>query len=528
MRQYLMISALASALAVPLAGTALAEDLKLAISAEVTSLDPHFHNVSSNNQFMVIIYESLVRRNRLAQLEPSLAESWKSIDDNTWEFKLRPGVKFTNGSDFAADDVAFSINRVSNIPNSPGSYAQYTSAVKEVVEVDPLTVRITTKAPDPLLPLNLTAVFMLDKQTHEGATTDQFNSGEKVIGTGPFKVASYRPKELVDLEANENYWGGKPAWDKVSYRMITNDAARVAALLSGDVQFIDQVPASNVPKLKQNENLVVATGGSLRSMYLMLDRSGKAQYAKDNSGKVLPKNPFDDLRVRQALSMAIGRDMIIDRIMEGMAIASGQVMPEGASGHVPEIAVPKYDPEGAKKLLAEAGFPDGFQLTLHGSNGQYPNDTQIVQAVAQMWQRIGLKMEVNVSPFASFVKRAADQEFSAFLASWGTSNGDASSPLKGVLATYDKEKQMGSANRSRYSNPELDAVIVEAMQTVDAEKRNALYQQATKMAMEDVAIIPLLTLKNINAMQKTLSHEPRLDGYILPQEIKPAPATAAK
>jgi peptide/nickel transport system substrate-binding protein len=527
MNKYLIITALASALAVPLSGAS-AENLKLAISAEITSLDPHFHNVSSNNQFMVTIYEALVRRNRFAQLEPSLAESWKVIDDNTWEFKLRQGVKFHNGSDFGPDDVGFSINRVSNIANSPGSYAQYTSSVKEVVTVDPHTIRIITKAPDPLLPLNMTSVIILDKQTHEGATTDQFNSGEKVVGTGPFKLGSYRPKEVIELKPNENYWGGKPSWDNVSYRMITNDAARVAALLSGDVQFIDQVPASNVERLKQDKNLAVATSASLRSMYLMLDRSGKAKYAKDNAGNVLPKNPFDDLRVRQALSLAISREMIVDRIMDDMAIASGQVMPEGASGYVPEIGVPKYDPEQAKKLLAEAGYPEGFQLTLHGPNGQYPNDTQIVQAVAQMWQRIGLKIEVNVSPFASFVKRAADQEFSAFLASWGTSNGDASSPLKGVIATYDKEKQMGSANRSRYSNAEVDAVVVEAMQTVDAEKRNALYQKATKMAMDDLAILPLLTLKNINAMQKTLSHEPRLDAYILPQEIKPAAASASK
>src|SRR5690606_35973198 len=223
----------------------------------------------------------------------------------------------------------------------------------------------------------MSTVWILDDETHQGLGTADFNSGKGAIGTGPYRFVSYRPGEVIELERNDDYWGEAPDWERVNYRMITNDAARVAALLSGDVDFINQPPTSDIQRLKNEPSLVTSEIDSLRLFYLLLDQTGEADIVTDMSGKPLtgPENPLLDSRVRRALTLGIDREAIVSQIMEGNAAATGQFMPEGAKGHVPDIGVPEFDPEEAKRLLSVAGYPDGFQLTLHGSNDRYPNDS---------------------------------------------------------------------------------------------------------------------------------------------------------
>lgn len=526
MRRFWCASALAGVMALA-AGATGAQELKMAVGSEVTSIDPHYHNISPNNALAAGIFATLVDRDPQGRLQPSLALSWKPISDTVWEFELRPDVVFHNGSKFTAEDVAFTIERIPQVVNSPGSFSTYIYSIERVEIIDPLTVRLHTKAPDPLLPVSMSTVWILDDETHQGLGTADFNSGKGAIGTGPYRFVSYRPGEVIELERNDDYWGEAPDWERVNYRMITNDAARVAALLSGDVDFINQPPTSDIQRLKNEPGLVTSEIDSLRLFYLLFDQTGEAQFVTDMSGKPLtgPENPLLDSRVRRALTLGIDREAIVSRIMEGNAAATGQFMPEGAKGHVPDIGVPEFDPEEAKRLLSVAGYPDGFQLTLHGSNDRYPNDSLIMQAVGQMWARIGVPTKVVVAPYASYITRASRQEYSAFQGSWGSSTGDPLVGLRSVFATYDKERGLGSVNRGRYSNPELDTLLLQAMQELDEEKREAMVHDVIRMAMEDTAIIPLHFQRNIWVMREGISHVARMDEHTRPQDVKRDDAT---
>ena len=240
------------------------------------------------------------------------------------------------------------------------------------------------------------------------------------------------------------------------------------------------------------------------------------------NGEKLDKNPLKDQRVREALSIAINRDAIVDRVMDNAAVASGQFLPEGAFGYVPGLNPPKYDPARAKELLAEAGYPHGFRITLNSSNDRYVNDAKIVQAVGQMWNRIGVQTTVAPEPWTTYVAHANKQEYSAFLFGWGSGTGEASDPLRAQVATWDPAKGLGTANRGRYSNPALDALIEKAVTTPDDAAREKLLQDATKMAMDDVALIPLHIQKNIWATRPGLVDTPREDELTRAMDVRPA------
>lgn len=497
-----------------------AETLRVGVAAEATSLDPQFQNLSSNSQLASAVYESLVGRDARSQTYPQLALRWEMESPTSWIFYLRPGVLWHNGDVFTAEDVVFSIERIPGIENSPGPFTTYISTIKNVEAIDPLTVRFTTHEANPVLPLDLSSIFLVNHRVHRNATNEDFSSGRAAIGTGQYKFVSYRAREIMELVRNEAYWGPKPDWEHIEYRMIVNDAARVAALLSGRVDFIDQVPASNVARLRRERGITVSTFPSLRAIFFVVDQTGRGPFAFDNAGNRLSPEALRDHRVRQALSIAIDRQAIVARVMEGAGFASGQFMPEGALGYVDDIAVPRADPVRARALLAEAGYPDGFRITLHGPNGQYPNDAAILQAVAQMWSRIGVKTEVVVQPIAGFLGRAARQEFSAWLASWGSSTGEAGNTLRSIMRSYDRELGTGAANRHRYSNQELDGLIDRMSIEMDPEKRREAMNAAVRFAMEDVAIIPVLMLQNITAMRSTVRDDGRIDSRVHPQEIR--------
>ena len=291
----------------------------------------------------------------------------------TWEFKLRKGVKFHDGSDFTAADVVASIERVPTVPNSPSPFTAYTKQIKEMVVVDPYTIRFKTAAPYPLMPSDMTQVAIISKGAAK-ATTDDFNSGKAAIGTGPYKLVRYAKSDRIELARNDAYWGGKTAWDKVTLRLLPQDASRVAALLSGDVQVIENVPTSDVAQLRKDKRLAVFRTVADRLIYLHMDSDRDVSpFVTDRAGKPLAKNPLKDPRVRKAISKAINRPAIVGKVMEGEAIPSGQLVPDFLFGATKNLKVEAFDPEGAKKLLARGGL----------SRRVRPHDTRAEQPVRE-------------------------------------------------------------------------------------------------------------------------------------------------
>lgn len=505
-----------------MAGAVSAQTMTMAVGAPVTSLDPHYHQLSPNNAVADMFFDTLTKPDAASRLQPALAISYTPVAENVWEFKLRPGVTFHNGKPLTAEDVAFTFSRVPNVPNSPSSFAVFTRPFRSVEVVDPLTVRLTTDGPYPLAPLDMANVRILSRETHQGATTDRFNSGELAVGTGPFRFVSYASGDRIELARNDSYWGPKPDFERVTYRMITNNAARTAALLAGDVDVIDQVPTADLAKLRADNRVSISEIVGLRIVYLWLDHAntGPSPFVRDNNGQPIAQNPLKDVRVRRALNTSINRDAITSRVMEGAATPSGQFLPPTSYGAMPDYPVPAYDPDGARKLLAEAGFPQGFRMTLHGPNDRYINDARIVQAIGQMWTRIGINTEVEAQTWSTFVGRAGRGEFSAFLIGWGSSGGEASNPLRNLIHTPDRDRGLGASNRGKYSNPEVDAVIQQAIRELDDDKREALLRQASKMALDDVAMIPLHIQTNIWASRKGFAHEARADELTRAQDTR--------
>jgi peptide/nickel transport system substrate-binding protein len=458
-------------------------------------------------------------------MKPGLAESWKPLDDTTWEFKLRKGVKFHDGSDFTADDVIATFKRVPNVPNSPSSLAIYTRPIKEAIAVDKYTLRLKTDKPYPLLPNDLSGIQILPKKVAETAKTEDFNSGKAMIGTGPYKWVEYVSGDRVVMTANEKYWGAKPAFAKVRYRMIANSAARVAALLAGDVQMIEGVPTADIERLKKDPRLTVTSAVSNRLIYLHMDsgREKNSPFVTDAAGKPLEANPFRDPRVRKAVSKMIDRDAIVSRIMEGQAQSAGQLLPDFFFGTSKRLKPEKYDPEGAKKLLAEAGYPNGFGVTLHTPNNRYINDERVAQAVAQFLTRGGIPTKVDAMPSAVFFSRGTKLEFSLLLAGWGAETGETSSPLRSLLATYDAAAGMGTANRGRFSDAGVDALLGTAIGTIDDTKRGFMLAAAAEKAVGDLTgLVPLHYEVSTWAMRKNLAYKARADQYTFAFEVMPA------
>ncbi len=516
--------ALPAVLLVLLSLAARAADLAIGLGTDVTSLDPHYHNLTPNNNVAQHVFGLLVQRNEKEQLEPGLATEWKAIDPTTWEFKLRRGVKFHDGSDFTADDVIASIARVPKVPNSPSPFTAYTKQIQKVDAVDPYTVRFHTATPYPLMPSDLTQVFIVSRKA-EGASTDDFNSGKAAIGTGPYKLVRYAKGDRIELARFDGYWGGRTPWDKVTLRLLPQNASRVAALLAGDVQVIEAVPTADIARLKQDRRVTLARTVVDRLIYLHLDSNRDASpYVTDKDGKPLERNPLKDVRVRRALSKAIDRDAIVARVMEGEAVPSGQLIPEFLFGATKNLKVEKFDAGGARQLLAEAGWPDGFGVTLHTPNDRYANDAKIAQAVAQMWTRVGVATRVVAMPSATYFPQATELKFSAMLLGWSTGTGEASSSLKALVMTYDRDKGYGGTNRGRYSNAKVDALTEDALQTVDDVKRGRYLQRATEILIADQGIIPLHFQVNSWAMRDGITYVPRVDETTLAWKFKPGTA----
>ncbi|MBL3554079.1 ABC transporter substrate-binding protein [Rhodovulum sulfidophilum] len=491
-----------------------AQSLTVGLAASTTSMDPQFYVVGPNSAMARNIFDGLVNQDDKQQIQPALAVSWSVIDDTTWEFRLREGVTFHDGSDFTAEDVVASLNRVPMASkNSPSSFMPYVKAITSVEAVDPLTVRITTAAPTPLLPNDLSRIAILPAEDAE-VTTEEMNAGKGVIGTGPFEFVSWVPDSEVKVARNDAYWAGPAAWEEVTFKVFKNNSARVAAMLSGDVDMIESIPTADTRRLKSADDLKVVSVAGNRVMYLHMDQGREVSpFATGPDGK----NPLRDARVRRALSLSLNREAIVDRIMDGQGVPAGQLVPEGYFGFDPSIKVDPYDPAKAKQLLAEAGYPDGFKLTFHASNDRYPNDSRVAQAIGQFFSRIGIDTSVETLPASVYFSRASNLEFSFIMGGAAVETGEASGVLGPLLETYGDSA--GRGNRGRYSNPDFDAALQQARQTLDAPTRRDLLQKATRIAMTDLGVIPVFYLANTWALEDGLSYPGRSDGYTLAYEV---------
>ena len=519
------------------AGIVAAQSLTIGLASEPTAADPHYHKVTTNDSFSAHIFESLINRNAKMELIPGLAESWKTVDDNTWELKLRKGVKFSNGEPFTSKDVLFTICRVlNNETNVSRSYMEPAQSFTDVQTPDEHTVIIKTERPIPTMPNELarslpiiwSGIAKSDKLkfapkegcgvTSPWPTVADFNTGKLSIGTGPYKLKAYVKGTGIEMERNDGYWGAKPHWKAVKMVPVPNAGPRLTGLMSGDYDVIESPAARDLPRIKENNKLDFTATPSTRLVFFQPD-AGRATspFVKAADGK----NPLQDLRVRKAISMSIDRKAIVQRLMDGMATVANQYMPEGMFGSLDKPAEIKFDPEGAKKLLAEAGYPNGFELTLTTTNDRYINDGQIAQAVAQYLTRIGIKTTVDAQAAAIYFPKRAKREFSFAIGGWPSENGEASGLFQYWVASTDKDKSLGTSNYGGFSSADFDKVFVPAMSLMDAAQRKAQYQKATQIALDNVPLIPLHFESSIWAFKKGMTYEGRRDQYTLAMSVKP-------
>ena len=496
------------------------DELRIGIYAAPTAIDPQFHNAGPNNMVVQHFFDGLVGRDDNLRLIPALATSWTAISDTVWEFKLRPGVTFSDGSPFGAEDVVASFARAPNVPNSPSSFGQFTKAIDHIDVVDPMTVHLVTAKPQPLLPDDLTYVRIISRKFKD-ASTDDFNKGAAMVGTGPFKFVEYVAGDHITAERNDAYWGPKPAWKKVTIRILTADGAREAALLAGDLDLIDRVPPTDVPQLQKNPGVTVAAGPGAQVMYITMDQwNDQSPLVSDDAGKPLAKDPFKDQRVRKALSMAINRDLLVSNVYEGQGKPAGALLPEGLYGAPAGIPAEKFDADGARKLLADAGYPGGFSVTLHT-----PADVraQIAQAVAQMFARVGVKTAVEAQPVGPLLGRYSKGDYSMGIITFSVSSGSSVDLLRAIMVTPTPDKGWGADNHGRYSNPALDKLFDQATQTIDPAKREDLLRQANKVVVDDVAVLPLFYPNVIWAARKGITYTPQPHNYTLAMKAVPSP-----
>lgn len=491
------------------------QDLTIGLSAAITSLDPHFANNSPNKAVARHFFEALLAFDEKLDVVPALAVSWRRLGDTTWEFQLRPNVKFSDGSAFTADDVVASFERAPNVPNSPSSLGLFTRSIKQVTAVDPLKVRIETKYPDPLLPIMVPEICIVPA-ANRNASTNDFNTGKAMVGTGPFAFGAYLPGDRIIMRRNDQYWGKPADWTKVTLRIVTNDGTRVAALLAGDLDLIENVPPDLIAKVKQSGTYRIVQSTPALPVYLGMDlgRDVTPFAAATNAAPGAKANPLLDKRVRQALSYAIDRKAIAERLMAGTVAPAGQMLPDGLFGTSKKVSPAAYDPTKAKALLAEAGYPNGFTLTITGPTDRWANDSKVVQSVAQMWTRIGVTTKVDVMPWNIYFPRTTKRDFSVWLMASGSMS-EMATALNSVAVTYDLANNRGVNNRGRYSNKQVDELVNTAFLTLDDGKRRDLLARASEIAMDDVAVMPLYFYSFSIASPKTIAYAPRLDQFTL-------------
>ncbi len=481
--------------------------LRVANQGDAQSMDPHSLNESLQLTFTGNVYEPLVGRDKKLGLIPALATKWTQPSPSVWRFELRQGVKFHDGSTLTADDVVFSFKRAAGEGSDMKSY---TSTFKEVRKVSDSVVEIETTSPFPILPDVISLVYIMSKKWCEDnkATTPvdrrkgiENTASFKANGTGPFRLKERQPTTRTVLIRNLNYWDKVESnVDEVIFTPIGNDATRVAAMLSGEVDVMEPVPLQDVDRIKANPNLKVMQGPELRTIFLGMDQKRDELLSSSVKGK----NPFKDVRVRKAFYQAIDIETIKTRVMRGAAAPTGLMIAPGIKGFVPELnkRLP-YDPDAAKKLLAEAGYPNGFEVGMNCPNDRYVNDGEICQAVAANLARIGVKVNLQAETKATYFPKILSRNTSFYLLGWTPGTYDSHNPLTSLMAT-PTDKGQGQFNLGSYSNPKIDDLTLKIQSETDQAKRNAMIREAFEIHAADVGHIPLHQQALAWAMKKNV------------------------
>ena len=491
------------------------KDLVIGVVADVVSLDPAAKDSGTEMQIASHLYDPLVDYDADLSKKPGLAESWEILDDGvTWEFKLRQGVKFSNGNDFTADDVVYSIERILNDPTL--EMGVYLMRLQEVKKVDDYTVQLVTKVPYPVFSGSLTHIMMLDKETCEGLSNEEI--ADNPVGTGRYRLVEHVKGSSIKMERNDEWWGDElPEAETVEFRVIANDATRTTALLNGEVDFISNIPVMDADRISSSEGVQVITSPSLSCNYLGFDLLNET-----GSDGTDDPNPLMIKEVRQAIYHAINIDEIIDVVMNGYATVANSYMPSICVGYNPDAERPAYDPDLAKELLAEAGYPDGFNLRIDGNSESDVNADQLIQAVATYLERVGIKTEVNLIPRASFYEKTDPENLqsSCYMAGWGDGSGEGMVIFNDMVYTYNGKEGLGEGNRGHYSNPEVDALLDQASVESDQAKRAELVSQVDDITRDDAGYIPLFFKDNIFGVREGLEYTPRSDDHILAWDFK--------
>lgn len=521
----------ASGLALALLGAvsqgALAQTLNIGVRSGPESIDPHYTATGTHAESLKHVFDTLVWSGDDLQLEPRLAESWTAIDDTTWQFKLRKGVKFHDGSDFTAEDVKFSIERIPAV-SGPNPTIIYVRRVKEVKIVDPHTVNVITDGPAPTLPNDFIRLFIVNAKAAKDFSTKEtanegFNSGKAAIGTGPYKFVSWTPKDQMVLERFDGYWGGKEPWQRVVRKEIPNDAARVAQLKAGQLDLIVRAPASDVPTLERDPKLRVVKADTVYVFNLEMDMKEKTAQVAAKDGSPLPKNPLADPKVRQAIDLAIDRATLAEIAMEGLGKPVNQLVTPNIFGYDKAMAPLKYDVAAAKKLMAEAGYPNGFKVTFSFTNDRLPGDRQVGTSIAQMLAQIGIDVAANAQPGAVFFPARTRGEFSMSMSGWGTLTGEAHYTLSSLAHSNDPARKFGAFNVIGYKNPEMDKLIQDAANEMNVDKRRGLLEKANALVATDRPRLPIVAVGTAWAMQKDkVTIKPRVDEDTLAMNVRPA------
>jgi peptide/nickel transport system substrate-binding protein len=500
------------------------QTLRYANQGDLKSLDPYTLNETTTHAHLGQVYEGLTTRDKDLKIVPALAESWETPEPTRWRFHLRRGVKFQNGDPFTADDVVFSADRV----RAKGSNLQTRiDPDAKVIKIDDYTVDFVLPKPNPILNSQWDTWYIMDRKwceennsvapTPASATTPTYASLH-ANGTGAFSVESHQPGVKTVFKVNPNWWR-KPEHNlkEIVFTPISNDATRVAALLSGEVDIIEPVPLQDIARVDASPNAQVLKGPEIRTIFLGMDQTrGELLYSS-----VKGKNPFKDVRVREAFYRAIDIEAIKTRVMRGLSTPSALMIAPQLYALSKDFTRPKYDPDAAKKLLTEAGYPDGFEVTLDCPNDRYVNDAAICQAVVGMLARIGVKINLLAQPKAQYfakVLKPAGYQTSFYLLGWTPGTLDAHNVMHDIMGCRNdtRDTSRGETNLGGYCNKEFDRLTDEVLQETDTTKRNLLIKQAFEIAMKDYAYIPLHQQALAWGVSKKLKVAQRPDNQVLP------------
>jgi peptide/nickel transport system substrate-binding protein len=482
-----------------------AQTLTMGVIAGPESLDPHFTATGTHAEALKHVFDTLTHSGDRLQIEPGLAESWRVIDSNTWEFRLRRGVRFHDGSDMTAEDVAASIRRMQQL-SGPNPTRIYVRRVQEVRILDPHTIQIVTDGPAPTLPNDFIRLFITSARATAGLTpetsNEAFNAGRAMIGTGPYRLGSWTPREQFTVERNDGYWGARPAWARVTRREIANPAARVAQLRTGQVDMIVRVPAADVPTLERDRTLSVVKAETVYVFNLALDQREPTPQVTARDGSRLAANPYRDPRVREAIDLAIDRRALAEIAMEGMGTPVSQMVTPGIFGFNPALQIPRPDIARARALLAEAGYPNGFRMVLNFTNNRLPGDANVGTSIAQMLARIGIEVQAAGQPAAVIFPARARGELSNIMAGWGTLTGEANYYYAANAHTNNPQLRLGAFNWTGFSNPEIDRLIQAANVELDDAKREELLRQVGALFTAERVVIPIAAVGSAWAMRR--------------------------